>query len=133
MNSTAVISNELLEVASSGSISDIERLIAAGANPNFRDVLDGGTCLHRTVGRGDLVATRVLLASGANPNIVTVNTSTSPLGVAALSGNRELVDLLLSAKASLSRDEIASGLLRECCDEGFADIANAIEAASDKE
>jgi ankyrin repeat protein len=129
MISTAVISNELLEAASKGTLSEIMRLIAAGANPDFRDVLDGGTSLHRTVGRGDLAATQFLLSCGANPNIPTVNTSTSPLGIAALAGNRELVYLLLAAKADLTSDEIATGLLMECRECGFADIANTIEAA----
>jgi len=131
MTSTAETGNDLLDAASNGSLSDLERLIATGADPNFRDVLSGGTSLHRTVGRGDLAATQLLLANGANPNIVTTNTSASPLGVAALSGYSELVDLLLSVKATLSTNEIATGLLAECRDAGFADIANAIDAATE--
>lgn len=120
---------ELLAASSEGKLSEIDRLIALRANPNFRDVLHGGTCLHHAVGNGDLSATRRLLEHGADPNITTQNTSTSPLGIAALAGNEAMVELLLASDARISEDELVTGLLSECRELGFNDIADMIESS----
>jgi ankyrin repeat protein len=127
MNSTMALNNELLAAASAGNIGEIDRLISLGANPNFRDVLDGGTCLHHAVGKGDIVATRRLLGFGSDPNIVTQNTSTSPLGVAALAGNEAMVELLLTFGARLSELEVLTELLSECRELNYNKIVNMIE------
>src|SRR4051794_20044715 len=129
MNSTMALNNELLAAASAGNIGEIDRLIMLGANPNFRDVLHGGTCLHQAVGKGEIAATRRLLELGADPNIVTQNTYTSPLGLAALAGNGAMAALLLSFDARLSEHEFLTGLLSECRELDHNDIANMIESS----
>jgi len=128
MKSQMDLNHELFAAASAGDVGEIERLITLGANPNFRDVLNGGICLHNAVHKGDVAATRRLLEFGADPNIVTQNTYTSPLGVAALAGNRAMVELLLAFDARLSEQEVLTGLLSECRELDHHHIANAIEA-----
>ncbi len=130
MGSTAIISTKLLEIVGNGDVVEISRLIEAGANPNFPDVFDGSTCLHRVAAKGHVDAIELLLSKGANPNIATENTSASPLGVASLAGQVEVVELLIANGAKLSEHEIATGLLKECRDAGYSQIATIIESAS---
>lgn len=128
VESTAVVSTELLGIVGRGDIAEISGLLDAGANPNFQDVFDGSTCLHRIAAKGHLAVIELLLSKGADPNLVTQNTSASPLGVAALAGQEGVVDLLIANGAKLSQSEIATGLVQECRDCGHARIAEAIES-----
>ena len=118
----------LLDVVANGDLIEISQLLTAGADPNFPDVLNGSTCLHRLAATGHVPAIKLLLDNGANPNIVTQNTSSSPLGIAALAGQIETVDLLVSRGARLSALEKATGLVQECRDCGYVRIAQAIES-----
>ena len=122
MKSTAIESTELLEIVESGDISRIAALIEKGANPNFRDVLDGSTCLHRIAGTAEYAALEFLLKHGADPNILTQNTAASPLGIAASAGRLENVELLLKNDARLSTRELSTGLIEEIREYGFDEI-----------
>ena len=101
-----------------------------GADPNFRDVLNGSTCLHHLAAKGHVEAIGLLLSNGADPNLVTQNTSATPLGVAALVGRDETVNLLIANGARLSQPEVASDLLQECRDSGYGRIADVIESTA---
>jgi ankyrin repeat protein len=130
MDSALTVSIDLLAAASHGNRSEIDRLLALGGDPNFRDVVNGGTCLHRAVANGNLEVARLLLEHGADPSILTQNTWTSPLGVAALAGNVKITELLLASGARLSEHEIETELLSECRESGFHKIASMIESSA---
>ena len=89
--STAIVSTQLLECAAQGKAEEIRRLLGAGANPNFRDILDGSTGLHHAAASGHKIALQLLLDAGADPNTATQSTSATPLGIAASTGHKELV------------------------------------------
>jgi ankyrin repeat protein len=114
---------ELFDEAHKGDPAEISRLLKIGADPNFRDVLHGGTCLHEAISGNNIAVIELLLAHGADPNISTQNTSSTPLGLAALKGSDGIVRLLVSRGATLSDLEVATGLIQECLDLGFTDIA----------
>jgi uncharacterized protein len=59
---------------------------------------DGTTELHRAAARGDVAATKALLAQGADPAAVT-DTGVTPLVLACEAGSAEVVKLLLNARA----------------------------------
>jgi ankyrin repeat protein len=127
MNTKAIFGNDLLDATSNGNLVEVTRLIEHGADINFRDILNGGTCLHIAAGAGNLELVSLMLKSGANPNIYTQNTFTSPLGVAALKGNVDLVTLLLEYQARLSDQELITELLNDCREVGYEQIADLIE------
>lgn len=70
------------------------------------------------------------IAAKADPNLVTDNTSTSPLGTAALNGNNDAVRVLLEHRARLSDHELETNLLDECRSDGYDAIASLIESVS---
>ena len=127
MISKVIQSNELLEIVGIADLDQIARLIDAGANPNFRDVLDGGTCLHRVAGSGKTDTMCYLLEHGADPNILTQNCSTSPLGIAALAGKLEIVRMIIRFGGKLSEREESTGLVAELREAGFGSIAQLLE------
>lgn len=55
--------------AQQGRVSEIEKLLAAGADPNVRDA-HGRTPLHVTAHRGDVASARALVAGKADPNLL---------------------------------------------------------------
>lgn len=129
MSSTAIISTALLElVRNNATISEIAHLLRSGADPNFRDVLDGSTCLHHASANSNLAVMELLLENGADPNLVTQNVFASPLGVAALAGQLSAVRLLVANNARLSEHEVKTGLVQECREIGDSEIGLALES-----
>ena len=68
------------------------------------------------------------IAAEADPNLVTGNRSTSPLGTAALNGNYDAVRVLLQHRARLSDHELKASLHDECRSDGYEAIARLIES-----
>lgn len=124
------VNSEFADACDAGNLELMQRLLVSGTNPNQRDVLHGGTPLHLAVGHGNLEGAGLPLKSGADPNIATQNTSTTPLGLAAIAGNLEMVKLLVSAGAQLSPSEIGTGVVAECKELGFLEIAATIERSN---
>ena len=79
----------------SAAIHDSMRaLISAGADVNLKGLNDW-TPLHLAVARGDLVALKILLDAGADPNIrTTIDDYDTPLEYAESIGFRQAVDIL---------------------------------------
>lgn len=118
---------ELLEAAQRNDGKEVKRLIALGADPNARDVLNGGACLHPFSRHGDVEMVRFLLDHGAEPNAHTDNTGTSPLGCAALNGHTATVELLIARGGRLSRREVATKLIEEVSERLHHDVARLLE------
>lgn len=128
MPSSAMISEQLIQVVEQGSLDEMHGLLQAGADPSYQDVLHGSTCLHSAAFRGDVTVIALLHAAGADPNLVTDHTSTSPLGTAALNGNYDAVIVLLEHRAKLSDHELKTSLLDECRSDGCDAIARLLES-----
>jgi bla regulator protein blaR1 len=89
----------LYEAVESGEISEIERLLNAGANVNC--ALDGdGSPLIGAARKGRLAAVRLLLDRGADPNMP-VSGDGNPLIMAAREGHADVVTLLLDRGAKI--------------------------------
>jgi hypothetical protein len=91
---------ELCDAAESGDVADIERLIAAGADPNAADV--ESTPLQAAAANGHIAAIAALLAVGARVNGAGRSGST-PLLLAASCGHAAAVTALLAAGADVHR------------------------------
>jgi hypothetical protein len=111
---------QLLEAASAGSVDDMRRLLAHGAEVDGRDP-DGSTSLARVPSPA---AAQLLLDAGADVNAANHDGFT-PLMRAAASGNVALVRLLLGRGAALERQDTQYRLTAE----GFAELNNQGEAA----
>ena len=55
----------LLDAARAGDTPTVRRLIAAGTDPNCRDILSGYTALHQAATAGHLDVVRLLVEAGA--------------------------------------------------------------------
>ncbi|MGC9104983.1 MAG: ankyrin repeat and protein kinase domain-containing protein [Thermoprotei archaeon] len=84
--------------AVSGDLSELERLLKKGCDPNVKDEL-GKTPLHKTSWFGYFEATKLLLEKGADPNATDVEGMT-PLHYASRTGRAEIVRLLISRGAN---------------------------------
>jgi ankyrin repeat protein len=126
MSSDAATAFDLFSAVSGGNIQEVDRLVRMGVDVNIRDPLDGSTCLFQAIVEHDVSIARRLLDGGADPNIYTQNTRTSPLGCAAIAGDIEMVVLLIASKARLSDDELATGILGECERLGLHNVVEAI-------
>jgi hypothetical protein len=84
--------------ASEGDVAEIERQIAAGADPNA--LVGGRTPLHAAAGGGHVAAIAALLAAGARVDDMDPFRQT-PLMFAALNGHSDAVAALLAAGADV--------------------------------
>jgi ankyrin repeat protein len=73
-------------------------LIERGMNPNHMNV-HHTTLLHDMAYTGDVKKATLLLDAGADVNVVDEEFRSTPLGIAARFGKRELVELLLARGA----------------------------------
>jgi ankyrin repeat protein len=90
--------DELYADAATGNIEDLNRMLDAGADPNFKPK-SGGTPLCVAAVRGNTVAVNVLLSRGADPKLDDGSQQQTPLFYALVSGHRSTVDTLLDASA----------------------------------
>jgi hypothetical protein len=97
--------NETLRYAASGGdVAEIERLIAAGADPNVFEGMQGYlvTPLQRTAANGHVAAIAALLKAGARVDGADSDGIT-PLMLAARDGHIAAVDALVTAGADVHR------------------------------
>jgi len=111
----------LFEAAERGDISNIERLLNAGAKVNC--TLDGdGTPLMGAANSGNVEVVRLLLDRGADPNLG-VSGDGNPLIIAAREGHLAVVALLLDRRADPNRAVLGDGNpLIMAAREGHADV-----------
>jgi ankyrin repeat protein len=91
---------KLCDAAASGDVAEIERQIAAGADPNAD--LEDGTPLQWAAARGHVAAIAALLAADARMDGVNRDGAT-PLMWAAGSGHAAAIDALVAAGADVHR------------------------------
>lgn len=60
---------QLLIAASNGDIAEIDRLLKAGANPDYVDPHIGNSALYNATYRDHVGAVQAILAGGADPNL----------------------------------------------------------------
>jgi uncharacterized protein len=115
---------ELAHAAMRGDVAEIERLVAAGADPSA--LVDDWTPLHRAAQRRGIDAVAALLAAGARVDGANRNSHT-PLMFAAVKDHTATVNALLAAGADVhhaDRDGFTS--LHGASIWGHADAARAL-------
>lgn len=93
----------LIEACWNGKVQEVKCLLAMGADPHFvtsEEIPARSNALNAASCQGHLEIAKVLLESGANPNIRGRNGLTA-LGFAASLGNLEMVRLLINAGADV--------------------------------
>ena len=90
---------QLLEAAKNGQLSEVRRLLAEGANANYRDRYGVGP-LQAAAGRGGLEMVKALLLAGADAKSLALDGCT-PLHVAAGRGHFEVAKLLIEGNADV--------------------------------
>ncbi|MGE5422058.1 MAG: ankyrin repeat domain-containing protein [Ignavibacteriales bacterium] len=90
----STVDRALILAVINNQISEVKRLLKAGANPN---AANGNSVLENAAGLGRLECVRLLLDAGADPNKKGYLT---PLMQASLHGNGEIVKMLMDAGAN---------------------------------
>lgn len=91
----------LHDAAYTGNGTAARMLLARGMQPNVADE-DGWTPLHYTARRrNDGAVTRLLLAAGANVDVLGVKPAMTPLQVAVWNGARAVAEILVEAGAHI--------------------------------
>jgi uncharacterized protein len=98
----ATANEKLRDAAKSGDVAEIERKIAASADPNAFEGTNGWTPLQRAAAYGHVAAITALLKAGARVDGAD-SVGQTPLMYAAHSGNTAAVDVLLAAGADVHR------------------------------
>jgi ankyrin repeat protein len=93
--------SELIAAAARNDVKAVESLLKLGTNPNAATDQWGENALMHAVLSGNADMTRVLLDTGAHPDMK--GRGFTPLGMAALKGNVRIVRLLLKAGADVDR------------------------------
>lgn len=83
----------LNDAAGQDRVEVVRMLLEKGADPK-------GNTLEQAAGQERTEMVRMLLEKGADPNFVEKETGDNPLFSAVRTGNREIIDLLIAAKAS---------------------------------
>lgn len=88
------------KAAEQGEVETLRELLASGHDVNGQEEEQGYTPLHLTSAEGHVSATRLLLESGARPNLMDCDGYT-PLHLAAAQGKIEVIPVLLRAGANV--------------------------------
>jgi ankyrin repeat protein len=88
----------LAEAAQQEDDAAVRALLAAKTDVNA-PLPDGTTALHFAAANNDLALVQLLLRSGANPRVTTLDGDITPLSLAAGNGNAPIVEALLKAGA----------------------------------
>ena len=83
-----------------GNISQVEKLLADGANPN-EQIPGLGSLLYYSIATGNVEIVKILVNAKADINAVGANGYT-PLMMAVVTGHIEIVKILLDAGADIS-------------------------------
>jgi len=93
---------KLVDAADRGDVGEMERLIAAGANPNAFEGTSSDTPLQQAAWKGHVAAIAALLKAGAHVDGATSEGYT-PLMRAAWKGHTAAIDALIAAGADVNR------------------------------
>ncbi|KAH8760351.1 ankyrin repeat-containing domain protein [Diaporthe sp. PMI_573] len=107
--------------ASAGDMDAVERLLAAGADPNAPIHEKGISALEAAAAHGRLIVVKKLLETGAHPDHRGECSETTPLIAAAMAGHIQICEALLQSGA-----DVGSLELKE-----MGDSFSAIEAAGE--
>eukprot|EP00050_Salpingoeca_kvevrii_P000799 m.156184 g.156184 ORF g.156184 m.156184 type:complete len:153 (+) comp10214_c0_seq2:131-589(+) len=94
------MASELIKAAHAGDADRLGALLRDGADVNAADS-DQRTALYWAVQQQHVASSKLLLAAGATPNVQCVLAFT-PLQLACIQGNLELVSALLAADADVT-------------------------------
>jgi ankyrin repeat protein len=97
--------DKLHDAAKEGDVAEIERQIAAGADPNVHKGTEDWTPLQRAGACGHVAAIAALLKAGAHMDGVD-SVGQTPLMYAAINGHTAAVDALVAAGADVHRANI---------------------------
>jgi hypothetical protein len=123
---------KLVDAAKSGDVAEIERQIAAGADPNAFEGTDRSTPLQRAALYGHGAAIAALVKAGAHVDGAN-SYGTTPLMFAAASGRTAAVDALVAAGADVHRvDNDGDTALHWASMNGCLDAARALLEAGAK-
>jgi ankyrin repeat protein len=124
-----VLGSPLIDATERGNYEEVERLLAANADPNEAAMSSDGsptTALISAAQRRRYAVIRVLLAGGATVDLRDQH-GRSALMHAAASGLMESVTLLLNAGASLTAvDQQGEGALARAAERGHFEVARAL-------
>ena len=95
IGSSEISSSEWFTAIDVGSTEEVQRLLAAGANPDQLDK-QGDAALHKAAQTGNIELARILLVHGANVNIRESEQGYTPLMYAGIRKDRDMIMLLLS-------------------------------------
>jgi ankyrin repeat protein len=116
----------LLWAIHADNLAGVRALLEAGADPNLRmDPLDGLTALEVVISNGHSEMLRLMLAHGADPNLVPSDRAAerSLLATAAFEGYLENVKLLVQAGAEINfRDEHHQSAVQAAIDGGHYEV-----------
>jgi uncharacterized protein len=122
----------LLDAARTGDAPTVRRLLAAGTNPNCRDVLSGYTALHQGATAGHLEVVQMLVEAGAEITNRQNTVCESALAGAVVAGQTPVVAYLLAHGANpcerLYGDD--RPLLEEAQEAGNSEMAELLREAS---
>jgi len=126
------IDGKLRDAAARGDVGEMERLIAAGANPNAFEGTDSITPLQRAAGEGNVAAIAALLKAGAHVDGAT-SAGYTPLMFAAVYGHAAAIDALIAAGADVHRtDKTGNTALHLASMHGRLDAARVLLEAGAK-
>jgi hypothetical protein len=91
-------STPVIDTARAGDVQQLEKFLAAGANPNQRAGVNDWTPLMHAIHKGQVESVRVLLQHGADVNAAMDNGGTALIEAAGY-GYADIVRLLLDAGA----------------------------------
>jgi hypothetical protein len=130
--STFELSLVLLDSVKRGDTDEVAALLAAGADPNVRDLLSGYSALHQAAGRGHLGVVRALVEGGARLDDRQNTVFESPLAAAVLGGHAETVAYLLCRGADPNERLYGDNksLLDEAVDTGQRAVADLLRPPS---
>nr|XP_057947588.1 uncharacterized protein cdkn2a/b [Doryrhamphus excisus] len=124
---TMTLEDDLTSAAAMGNTAEVERLLRAGADVNAANRL-GHTALQAMM-MGSTPVARLLLASGANPNVADSRTGTTPLHDAARTGFADMARLLVRFAADpQARDHTNCRPVDVARTHGHADVVAFLES-----
>jgi ankyrin repeat protein/beta-lactamase regulating signal transducer with metallopeptidase domain len=119
----------LMKASDSGQTETVQSLLAAGANPDLTSGENGNTALAMAAANGDVSTMKVLIAGGAQVDLKMggISGQRTALIIAAISGQRDAVNLLLDSKASIEAksDSWGTALLAAAC-QGNSDVVRTL-------
>lgn len=116
------LNNKLVTAAGDGDTAQVKTLIQQGADVNHKLIDTGTSPLISAARRGHLEVVKVLLAGGANINLIDYGVGTA-LYWAANDGQLEMIKFLIDHGAKLGcKPDSASYLLRIIREKGYREV-----------